>query len=493
MDTNKNITAAIFSFDIDITSRIISDLKEIDLIDKTVVISKNKLDDSPISFIKSDYLYSGDAIRKVIENTSTPYLLLINGSRYLEINKNALTNFVSEAYKSKAGFIYSDYYQKGKVKLKLLHLIDYQTGSVRDDFDFGQCFLIRIDVSKACLTNLFSQNNNLLYSGLYDLRLAISRRSGAVRISEPLYSVQIGGESSASNKIFEYLDPKNREVQIEMEKVATHHLKEIGAYIDPLIKKSVSFEEKFNCEVSVIIPVKNRVNTIGDAIKSALNQKTKLNFNIIVVNNLSDDGTTELISNKSSEDRRVVHIIPERTDLEIGGCWNEAIFHPECGKFAVQLDSDDLYSDENTLQKIVDKFYEENCAMVIGSYKLTDFNLNEIPPGIIDHREWTDENGQNNALRINGLGAPRAFYTPVVREIKFPNVSYGEDYAVGLAVSRQYRVGRIFEPVYLCRRWEGNTDASLSIGKQNVNNFYKDSLRTKEIIVRQELNRNKKH
>jgi len=325
---------------------------------------------------------------------------------------------------------------------------------------------------------------------LYDLRLTISRHSSAVRISKPLYSVWINDESTAKEKIFDYVDPKNREVQIEMEQVTTHHLKKINAYINPVSKKLVRFKNKFSCEVSVVIPVKNRLNTIGDAINSALRQKTKFNFNIIVVDNHSEDGTTELIRNKLLEDKRVIHIVPERTDLGIGGCWNEAIFHPECGKFSVQLDSDDLYSDENTLQKIVDKFYEENCAMVIGSYKLTDFNLNEIPPGIIDHREWTDENGHNNALRINGLGAPRAFYTPIITEIKFPNVSYGEDYSVGLAISRQFKVGRIYEPVYLCRRWEGNTDASLSLERQNSNNFYKDSLRTKEILLRQEINRN---
>ena len=289
--------------------------------------------------------------------------------------------------------------------------------------------------------------------------------------------------------MFEYVNPKNRQVQIEMEEIATHYLKEIDAYINPSNKKSVSFGDNFNCETSVVIPVKNRINTIGDAIRSALSQKTKFSFNVIIVDNHSDDGTTEKIESISLEDKRVVHIIPQGNDLGIGGCWNEAIFHPDCGKFAVQLDSDDLYFDENTLQKIVDKFYEENSAMVIGSYKLTDFNLKEIPPGLIDHREWTDENGHNNALRINGLGAPRAFYTPVIREVKFPNVSYGEDYAVGLAISRQYKVGRIYEPVYLCRRWEGNTDASLSIEKQNANNFYKDSLRTREIILRQQLNR----
>jgi glycosyltransferase involved in cell wall biosynthesis len=292
------------------------------------------------------------------------------------------------------------------------------------------------------------------------------------------------------NNMFAYVDPRNRQVQLEMEKVFTNHLKEIDAYVDPRIKKSVNFEDKFNYEASVIIPVKNRVNTIGDAINSVLNQASKFSFNIIVVDNYSSDGTTEKIKNIAIGDNRVIHLIPPKTELGIGGCWNEAIFHPDCGKFAVQLDSDDLYSDKNTLQKIIDKFYQENCAMVIGSYKLTDFNLNEIPPGIIDHREWTDENGHNNALRINGLGAPRAFYTPVIREIKFPNVSYGEDYAVGLAISRQYKVGRIYEPIYLCRRWEGNTDTSLSIEKQNANNFYKDSLRTKEIQLRQEMNRN---
>jgi glycosyltransferase involved in cell wall biosynthesis len=277
-----------------------------------------------------------------------------------------------------------------------------------------------------------------------------------------------------------------------MEQVATDHLKKINAYIHPSNKKPVSFKNDYKIEVSVVIPVKNRVNTISDAIRSALSQKTKFSFNVTIVDNHSDDGTTEKIKNISSKDNRVVHIIPQRKDLGIGGCWNEAILHPDCGKFSIQLDSDDLYSDENTLQKIVDKFYEDKCAMVTGSYKLTDFNLKEIPPGVIDHREWTDENGHNNAIRINGLGAPRAFYTPIIREIKFPNVSYGEDYAVALAISRQYKVGRIYEPVYLCRRWEGNTDASLSIEKQNANNFYKDSLRSNEIKLRQEMNRNSK-
>jgi len=493
MDTNKKITAAIFSFKSDITNRIISSLNEIEIFDKIVVVSKNELEVNSQFLIKSDYPFTSEAIKKVIEEISKSHLLLINGSKFVELTKDAVTNFISEAIITQAGWVYSDFYEKQTNKLILHPLIDYQIGSVRDDFDFGNCFMIRTNVAKEWLPELYSEKNNLRYSGLYDLRLTISRHSSMVRIDDPLYTVLMTDESTANEKIFEYVDPKNREVQIEMEQVATHHLKKINAYINPASKKSVRFENKFNCEASIVIPVKNRVNTIGDAINSALKQKTKFNFNLIVVDNHSEDGTTELIRNKSLENKRVIHIVPERTDLGIGGCWNEAIFHSECGKFSVQLDSDDLYINENTLQKIVDKFYEEKCAMVIGSYKLTDFNLNEIPPGTIDHREWTDENGHNNALRINGLGAPRAFYTPILKEIKFPNVSYGEDYAVGLAISRQFKVGRIYEPVYLCRRWEGNTDASLSLERQNANNFYKDSLRTEEIIVRQELNRNKKH
>jgi hypothetical protein len=369
-------------------------------------------------------------------------------------------------------------------------LIDYQIGSIRDDFDFGHCFLARIDFLKNNISSLFSLKNNFLYSGLYDLRLTVSRSFPVNRISQPLYAVKTESKNSSSDKkIFEYVDPQNREVQLEMEKVATHYLKEIDAYIDPSFKEEVNLDEEFDIEASVIIPVKNRVNTIETAINSAINQKSNFSFNVIVVDNHSTDGTTEFIKNISQKKNKIVHIIPERKDLGIGGCWNEAILNKMCGTFAVQLDSDDIYSDENTLQKIVDKFYEEKCAMVIGSYKLTDFNLKEIPPGIIDHREWTDDNGHNNALRINGLGAPRAFYTPIIREIKFPNVSYGEDYAVGLAISRQYKIGRIYEPIYFCRRWEGNTDASLSLEKQNTNNFYKDSLRTQEIFARQELNK----
>ena len=493
MFINKKITAVIFSFENYITEQILSRLNEIELISETIVVSKinfGNLDN--VSIIKSNHVFSGEVINKVIIEVDTPYLLIINGSSDVNLNADTVKTFISETDKTNAGWVYSDYYNIQKSKTEIHPLVDYQTGSIRDDFDFGPCILVNADFAKECLNDLVSVKNNFRYSGLYDLRLTISRKYALVRISKPVYSVISSSELPASSRMFEYVDPKNREVQIEMEKVATHYLKKIGAFLDPSLKMSLNFMNDFKYEASVIIPVKNRVNTIEDSINSALKQITKFNFNIIVVDNYSSDGTSDVIKRLKETNNKITHIIPERKDLKIGGCWNEAIFHNDCGKFAVQLDSDDLYSDENTLQKIVDKFYEEKCAMVIGSYKLTDYNFDEIPPGVVDHREWTDENGHNNALRINGLGAPRAFYIPIAKEIEFPNVSYGEDYAMGLAISRLYKIGRIYDPVYLCRRWEGNTDATLSIEKQNANNFYKDSLRTNEIIARQEINKSKK-
>jgi hypothetical protein len=490
---NQKITAVIFSFDKVHTDQIIEKLMHSNLVKKVIVVSKSDAEYSgKISKIKSDYLFSGQVISQIIKEAATQYLLFIQASAEIELSEDTLTNFISEAEKSNAGWIYSDYFEKQNDGSELHQLIDYQLGSIRDDFDFGYCFLAKIDFLKNNINSLISLRNNFIYAGLYDLRLTISRKLPVLRVPKPLYAVKEESESDSSDKkMFEYVDSKNRNVQIEMEKVASYHLKDIGAYVDPSIKRSLNLDKKFGVEASVIIPVKNRANTIKDAINSAKNQKTVFKYNIIVVDNHSTDGTTDAIREISDKDEKIVHIIPERKDLEIGGCWNEAILSNECGKFAVQLDSDDIYSDEYTTQKIVDKFYQEKCAMVIGSYKLTDFNLKEIPPGIIDHREWTDDNGHNNALRINGLGAPRAFFTPLIREIKFPNVSYGEDYAVGLAFSRQFKIGRIYEPIYFCRRWEGNTDASLSLEKHNANNFYKDSLRTNEIITRQELNRRK--
>jgi hypothetical protein len=390
-----------------------------------------------------------------------------------------------------AGWIYSDYFETFNGTGNIHSQIDYQIGSIRDDFDFGPLILVSSNDLKKESNKLISIKNKLKYAGLYELRLAFSISSLPVRIPEPLYRCSESAEVSNS-KLFEYVDPKNRSTQIEFESIATHHLNEIDAYIDPNSIRKVKFKDDFSVEASIIIPVKNRAGTVEDALITALNQKTNFGFNVIVVDNHSVDGTSEIIKKFMEKDKRIMRIIPKRNDLGIGGCWNEALIHPLCGRFAVQLDSDDLYSDANTLQKIVDKFYEEECAMVVGSYKLTNFDLNEIPPGIIDHKEWTDENGQNNALRINGLGAPRAFYTPIAREIKFPNVSYGEDYAMGLAISRKYKMGRIYEPIYLCRRWEGNTDASISLDQENKNNYYKDSIRSSEILIRQQMNKNQK-
>lgn len=325
------------------------------------------------------------------------------------------------------------------------------------------------------------------YAGLYDLRLKLSQKGEILHINEYLYTEIEEDNRKSGEKLFDYVDPKNRAVQLEMEGACTDHLKKTGAYLKPEFK-SVKFDEiDFEYEASVIIPVRNRVKTISDAIESVLMQKTKFKFNLIIVDNFSTDGTSEAID-KFTDDK-IIHLIPETHDLGIGGCWNAGVGHPKCGKFAVQLDSDDVYADENTLQKIVDAFYEQNCLMVVGTYKLTDFELNTLPPGIIDHKEWTPDNGRNNALRINGLGAPRAFYTPKLREIRVPNTSYGEDYALGLYFSREYQIGRIYDVLYLCRRWEDNSDAALDIVKMNAHNTYKDRIRTWEIEARIRLNK----
>ena len=382
-----------------------------------------------------------------------------------------------------AAMVYADRYVIKNGQREQAPVIDYQLGALRDDFDFGAVVMIRTSALKEAASRMKA---NYCYAGFYDLRLKLSQRYGFVHINEYLYTEQEKDLRLSGQKQFDYVDPRNRERQIEMEQACTEHLKEIGAYLEPQFK-SVNFDmEHFTYEASVIIPVKNRVKTIEDAINSVLSQKTDFPFNVIVVDNHSTDGTTELI-NKLAVDKRVIHVVPERTDLGIGGCWNMGIHHPECGKFVIQLDSDDLYSDEHTLSKMVSAFYEQQCAMVVGTYRMTDFDLNTLPPGIIDHREWTPENGRNNALRINGLGAPRAFFTPIIRKIGFPNTSYGEDYAVGLAVSRHYQIGRVYEVVYLCRRWSGNSDAALNAFQVNANNLYKDRIRTWEVKARLKL------
>jgi hypothetical protein len=383
-----------------------------------------------------------------------------------------------------AGLLYSDYHAIIEGKRKAYPVIEYQEGSLRDDFNFGSLLLYE----SAALKNAAEQmNQNYTYAGWYDLRLKVSQKKPVIHIPEFLYTETETDTRKSGEKQFDYVNPKNRDVQIEMERTCTAHLKDFGGYLAPDFRKLQFDDNDFSVEASVIIPVKNRVKTIADAIHSVLGQKTDFPFNLIIVDNHSTDGTSELIRKFSQNDVRIVHVIPQRDDLGIGGCWNEALFHALCGKFAVQLDSDDLYIDEQVLSKIVLAFYEQQCAMLIGAYKMVNFKLEDIPPGIIDHREWTPENGRNNALRINGLGAPRAFYTPVLRTIRFPNVSYGEDYMLGLSISRTYQIGRIYEPLYLCRRWEENSDAELDIQKLNIYNFYKDKIRTVELQARKRM------
>jgi len=491
MNQNKidKVSAVIFSFDNEICSELISSLKRNTSIHQILVVTgESNVNINTDLIFESENLFSSETLKKISNATDSSYLILIICDRKIDIEENGLIKLILYAQSTNAGWVYSDFYESVGAKDEVHYLIDYQYGSIRDDFDFGNLILVSTKELKKASENLFASEKKLNYSGLYDLRLAISRNASIIRLKEPLYRCG-KNRNDLSNKLFLYLDPQNRSIQREYEEVVTHHLKEIGALINTESTRGIEFDKKSEIDASVIIPVKNRAGTIKDAIDSALNQKFKFSFNVIVVDNYSDDGTSEIIKNISASDERVVHIIPYPKDLGIGGCWNEALIHSKCGKFAIQLDSDDLYSDENALQKIVDKFFDEKCAMVIGSYKLTDYNLKEIPPGIVDHREWTAENGPNNALRINGLGAPRAFYAPLAKEIKFPNVSYGEDYSMGLAISREYKIGRIYDPIYLCRRWEGNTDASLSIEEENKNNFYKDFLRTNEIKARQQINK----
>jgi hypothetical protein len=429
---------------------------------------------------------SSQTINTLAKYTSTEYALLIQGEKSVKPGQFCLDRFYQVAVNTGAAIVYSDFYEEEKGNRTAHPVIDYQEGSLRDDFDFGNILFIKSEFLKNIS---LKDSTDLTFAGLYNLRLQLSKYGPIIRIPEYLYTIESSEEVGTEDKHFSYVDPKNRQVQIEMEKVVTQHLMDVGAYVHPPFKEiDLASKNEFEFEASVIIPVRNRVKTISDAIESVLKQKTNFKFNLIVIDNHSNDGTTEAISAFAKKDERLIHYIPERNDLGIGGCWNAGVHHQKCGRFAAQLDSDDIYKDENTLQSIVDLFHAEKCAMVIGSYQITDFNLKELPPGLIDHKEWTNDNGPNNALRINGLGAPRAFYTPVLRDIKIPNVSYGEDYSVGLAISRIYKIGRIYHSLYMCRRWEGNSDAQLDIVRMNANNIYKDRVRTFELLARKKLN-----
>ena len=423
-------------------------------------------------------------LKEISGKAEAEYTIISQKLTPVTFGAGALTRMVTIADSTGAAMLYADHYSVSEGKAEKHPVTDYQTGSVRDDFDFGQILFIRTSL----LHSFFEQQHTeYQFAGLYALRLYLSRRGELLHIHEYLYTEEELDTRKSGDKQFDYVNPRNRNVQIEMEKAATEHLETIGAKVDTTSRCEPDFDEQdFETEASVVIPVFNRERTIADAVKSALAQKADFKYNVIVVDNHSTDRTTEILD--SICDERLVHIIPSRRDLGIGGCWNMAINHPQCGRFAVQLDSDDLYSGTDTLQRIVDAFYDQKAAMIIGAYRMCDFDLNTLPPGIIDHKEWTDENGPNNALRINGLGAPRAFFTPMVREIGFPNTSYGEDYALGLRFSRTHRIGRIYDELYLCRRWGGNSDAALSVDRVNANNTYKDQLRTIELKARQKMN-----
>lgn len=436
------------------------------------------------TFVITDRLESSNTIVSIAENTDADYMMICTRHTTIGWGNNTLERFLRVADDTDAVMVYADHYKMVEGKMEKHPVIDYQSGSLRDDFDFGSLWCIKAQA----LADYIAQpdREEFQFAALYDLRLYLSRVGEIFHLNEFLYSEAELDTRKSGEKQFDYVNPRNREVQIEMEKACTQHLGKVGALIDTTFYRQPDFgEQDFEYEASVIIPVFNREKTVADAVKSALGQKASFKFNVIVVNNHSTDRTGEILDELKVDN--LIQIVPERTDLGIGGCWNEAINSSFCGKFAVQLDSDDLYSSPKTLQKIVDAFYKQKAAMIIGSYRMCDFDLNTLPPGLIDHKEWTDENGCNNALRINGLGAPRAFFTPLVRQIQFPNTSYGEDYALGLAFSRRYRIGRIYDELYLCRRWGGNSDAALSVEKVNANNLYKDRLRTMELKARQHM------
>lgn len=467
----KKITCFVPYIDESQAGKTLSALRDSQLVDKVVCL------DEPV--------FKSETIRRIAAESKADYALVYTKTTTLELGYMALERLLQIAQDTNAGLVYADHYQVKGGELVKAPVIDYQKGSLRDDFDFGSVLFFDAAALKESVQRM---TESYQHAGLYDLRLKLSQRYALVHANEYLYSEVEEDNRKSGEKQFDYVDPRNRDRQIEMEKACTQHLKEIDGYLEPHFEDIDFNQGEFEVEASVIIPVRNRAATIGAAIESVLKQQTKFKFNLIVIDNHSTDGTTEAIDTFKA-DGRVVHLVPERNDLGIGGCWNYGVNSKHCGKFAVQLDSDDLYKDEHTLQTIVDAFYEQKCAMVIGSYMMTDFDLNELPPGVIDHKEWTPDNGRNNALRINGLGAPRAFYTPVLRSIGLPNTSYGEDYAMGLNISRHYQIGRIYDVLYLCRRWGGNSDAALSIEKVNANNLYKDRIRTWELEARIALNK----
>ena len=468
----------------------IRNLKKENEVNKIFLLKTEESSDEQVEgceVISVQSLKSTDCIKKIAAVSDADYSLIYTKFTELSFGLFAIERFLNIADDTSAAMVYADHFNEAGGLRTEAPVIDYQLGALRDDFDFGSVLLYRSDAIKEAVSRM---DTAYQYGGLYDLRLKVSQKGALEHINEYLYYEIETDNRKSGEKIFDYVDPKNRAVQIEMEQVCTRHLKDVGGFLEPQFKHIAFDADDFEYEASVVIPCKNRVRTIGDAIASALNQKTTCKYNVIVVDDNSTDGSVDVIK-KFTDNPRLVYIAQDTSYHAIGGNWNVALHHPKCGKFAIQLDSDDVYADENTVQKFVDAFYAQNCAMVVGTYRMTNFQMETIPPGIIDHKEWTPDNGRNNALRINGLGAPRGFYVPMLRSINFPTTKYGEDYAVGLRVSREYQIGRIYEVVYNCRRWDDNSDANCDIVKMNANNLYKDRLRTWELKARIAMNKKK--
>ncbi len=465
-------------------------LRQASLVDRVLVVCPMPvpLSGDRLQVIPAGLICSHKTLGLILAEIRTKYLLLFPDYKPVLLEPRALERIVETGEATGAGIVYSDFYDGREIEKNLHPLNDYQAGSVRDDFEFGSMLLLATAAVRNSLEK-YRPIPRVKSAGLYNLRLKLSIDHSIHHLQEPLYTVMAADERAGDEKRFAYLDPRHEEAQKEMETVFTDYLKRIGAYLPPRFFRDVPpTPGPFPVEASVVIPVRNRERTIAEAVQSALSQETDFPFNILVVDNHSTDRTTSVLSDLAGRHSALKHIIPLRTDLGIGGCWNEALGDGACGRYAVQLDSDDLYSTAHTLKKMVDKLRQGDHALVIGSYTLVDSRLEEIPPGLIDHREWTDENGRNNALRINGLGAPRAFHSGLMRRIGFPNVSYGEDYAAALRICREYRIGRIYENLYLCRRWSGNTDAALTVEAANRNDAFKDEVRSAEILARQKMN-----
>ncbi len=442
-----------------------------------------------LDWLQADRRWSQDSLDMALRwfhDSGAQHFLLLHAAD-VRLESEGLRRMLRAANETGSLWLYSDYHEIDDDKLRLHPLIDYQNGSLRDDFDFGPVQLLARDSALLAWSDQRAEQQGLRFGALYDLRLRISEQGKIFHLPEACYLHQPGDQRRSGQKVFDYVDPRQRDYQIEMEQIATRHLRRIDAWLAPVQRRISAQAQDFARVASVVIPVRDRAKTIAEAVASALRQKTDFDFNVIVVDNHSTDGSGDILHKLAQQDARLLHMVPARRDLGIGGCWNEAIYSEACGEYALQLDSDDLYAADDVLQRIVDQMRQDQSALAVGAYTTVDFDLQEQAPGLIDHREWSADNGHNNLLRIHGMGAPRAYHVPSLRPFGFPNVSYGEDYAVVLRLSRQYKVSRIYDNLYWCRRWSGNTDSNLDINTQNRYHFYKDCLRSMEICARRRM------